>query len=212
VPPKALEFVYGSTERLGVVLMSGTEWAEHRGSAGRPADVELSIRDAEGNPVAAGEIGEIFMKPIDANRPLFSYVGAATLEPTEDGFRTISDLGWIDEAGYLFIADRRTDMIITGGANVFPAEVEAALSEHPGVADQVVVPVPDVEWGHRVHAIVQPTDPANPPTADELREFCKSRLTAYKAPRTFEFVEMIPRTEAGKLNRTAIGLGRTKPS
>jgi bile acid-coenzyme A ligase len=209
VPPKALEFVYGSTERLGVVLMNGTEWAEHRGSAGRPADVELSIRDAEGNQVPAGEVGEVFMKPHDPSRPLFSYVGAVTPEPTEDGFRTISDLGWIDEAGYLFIADRRTDMIITGGANVFPAEVEAALSEHPGVADQVVVPVPDAEWGHRVHAIVQPADPANPPTAEELREFCKSRLTVYKAPRTFEFVDAIPRTEAGKLNRTALGLGRT---
>jgi bile acid-coenzyme A ligase len=208
VPAKALEFVYGSTERLGTVLMNGTEWAEHRGAAGRPADVELSIRDTAGNPVPTGDVGEIFMKPTDPHRRLFRYVGAPTPEPTHDGFRTIGDLGWLDDAGYLHIADRRSDMIITGGANVFPAEVEAALSEHPGVADQVVVPVPDAEWGHRVHAIVQPVDPAHPPTAGELREFCKGRLTAYKAPHTFEFVEALPRTEAGKLNRTALGLER----
>ena len=149
------------------------------------------------------------MQPLDPARRLFRYLGVPTPEPTHDGYRTIGDLGWLDEHGYLFIADRRTDLIITGGANVFPAEVEAALSEHPEVVDQVVVPVPDAEWGHRVHAIVQPADPANPPDPVALREFCKDRLAAYKAPKTFEFVEPLPRTPAGKFNRTALGEART---
>ena len=205
VRPEALMFVYGSTERLGVVTMTGADWADHRGAAGLPQDVELSIRDADGNPVPPGEVGEIHMRPLDPGRRQFRYLGAPTPAPTRDGFRTIGDLGWLDEQGYLFIADRRTDLIITGGANVFPAEVEAALSEHPDVVDQVVVPVADPDWGHRVHAIVQPVDPANPPDPVALREFCKERLAAYKAPKTFEFVDTIPRTPAGKLNRTALG-------
>ena len=99
-------------------------------------------------------------------------------------------------------------MIITGGANVFPAEVESALSEHPGVIDQVVVPVPDDEWGHRVHAIIQPADAANPPTSEELRAWCKERLASYKAPKTYEIVDRVPRTEAGKVNRTNLGEDR----
>ena len=95
-------------------------------------------------------------------------------------------------------------MIVTGGANVYPAEVEAVVSEHPGVLDVVVVGLPDPEWGHRVHAIVQPSDPANPPSAEELRVHCKERLASYKVPKGFEIVEAIPRTAAGKINRSAL--------
>ena len=99
-------------------------------------------------------------------------------------------------------------MVISGGANVFPAEVEAALSEHPAVVDQVVVGVPDDEWGQRVHAIVHVTEPANPPSTDELRAWCKERLASYKVPKTYEIVDRVPRTEAGKLNRTDLGTER----
>ncbi len=131
-----------------------------------------------------------------------------TPEPTADGFYTIGDVGWLDADGYLYVTDRRKDMIVSGGANVFPAEVENALSEHPAVVDQVVVGVPDDEWGQRVHAILQVADPAHPPTDDELRAFCKERLASYKVPKTFEIVERVPRTEAGKLNRTTLGTER----
>lgn len=185
--------------------MSGAEWADHRGSTGRPVDCALSIRDEEGNELPAGEVGQIFMKPLDPNRRTFEYIGMQTPEPTTDGYYTIGDLGWLDEDGYLYIADRRKDMIITGGANVFPAEVETALSEHPEVTDQVVVGVPDDEWGHRVHAIIQGRDPARPPGEEQLRAHCKDRLASYKVPKSFEFVERVPRTEAGKLNRTRLG-------
>ena len=95
-------------------------------------------------------------------------------------------------------------MIVTGGANVYPAEVEAVLTEHPGVLDVVVVGLPDPEWGHRVHAIVEAKDPAHPPTTEELREHSKARLSSYKVPKTYETVERVPRSGAGKVNRSAL--------
>jgi len=204
VDPSVFVFTYGSSERLGLVMMTGVEWAEHPGATGKPVDVELSIRDAQGEPVPTGEVGEIYMRPVGARR-LFEYIGMPTPEPTADGFFTIGDVGWLDADGYLSVTDRRTDLIVTGGANVFPAEVENALSEHPEVVDQVVVGVPDDEWGQRVHAIVQVRDPADPPTPEALRAFCKERLAGYKVPKTVEVVDRVPRTEAGKLNRTDLG-------
>ncbi len=128
---------------------------------------------------------------------------------TEDGFATAGDLGRLDEEGYCYIADRRVDMIVTGGANVFPAEVEAALSEHAGVADVVVVGLPDPEWGRRVHAIIEPQDPDAPPTAEEIRAFAKDRLAPYKVPKTVEFVTAIPRSAATKVNRAQLIADRT---
>ena len=110
-------------------------------------------------------------------------------------------MGYLDEDGYLYMVDRRVDMIITGGANVFPAQVEEALIDHPKIADVVVVGLKDDEWGRRVHAIVEPADPADPPTADEVIGYAKSRLAAYKVPKTVELVERIPRSAATKVNR-----------
>jgi bile acid-coenzyme A ligase len=140
----------------------------------------------------------------------FEYLGAETPLPTTDGFTSIGDLGWLDEEGYLYVADRRTDMIVTGGANVFPAEIEAALSEHPKVGDVVVVGVTDPEWGRRVHAIVEPADATDPPSVEELDAYVRARITAYKVPKTYEFLDRLPRTDAGKLNRTALADERAK--
>ena len=123
---------------------------------------------------------------------------------TPDGYTTIGDLGWMDADGYLFIADRRVDMIKTGGANVFPAEVEVALSEHPEISDVVVIGLPDAEWGKRVHAIVQARDPHAPPSEADVIAFAKARLSPYKVPKSVELVEQIPRSEAGKVSRGAL--------
>jgi bile acid-coenzyme A ligase len=210
VGPEVFNLTYGSSELLGLARMTGLEWADHRGATGRPVDATISIRDEQGNELPVGEIGHIYMRPTDPNRRLFEYVGAVTPEPTADGFHTIGDLGSLDPDGYLYVADRRTDLIVTGGANVFPAEVEAVLSEHPAVVDQVVVGVPDDEWGQRVHAIVQPYDSNAPPGLDELRSFCKERLASYKVPKTYEVVERVTRTEAGKLNRNRLGAARAE--
>ena len=95
-------------------------------------------------------------------------------------------------------------MIITGGANVFPAEIESALIDHPGIADVVVIGLQDPEWGRRVHAVIEPADPSSPPTVDEVRAYAKGRLAAYKVPKTVEFVDAIPRSEATKVSRAAL--------
>ena len=152
-------------------------------------------------------MGDIYVKP-NPERRIFEYMGIPTPDPTPDGYYTLGDIGWMDDEGYLYVTDRRKDMIVTGGANVFPAEVEAALSEHPQVVDQVVVGVPDDEWGQRVHAIVQVTDPGEPAVGRRAARWCKERLASYKVPKTYEVVDRVPRTEAGKLNRTDLGTER----
>jgi bile acid-coenzyme A ligase len=194
---------YGSSEGVGLALLRGDEWRTHRGSTGRGYRAEIKILDPDGCELEPGELGEIYMRHEEAGSR-FEYLGALTPIPTADGFTSIGDLGWLDADGYLYVADRRTDMIVTGGANVFPAEVEAALSEHSQVADVVVVGVPDPEWGRRVHAIVEPTDWSAPPSREELDAYVRARLTAYKVPKTYEFLERLPRTDAGKLNRNAL--------
>jgi bile acid-coenzyme A ligase len=109
------------------------------------------------------------------------------------------------------MADRRSDMIVTGAVNVYPAEVEAALSEHPDIADVVVIGLRDPEWGRRVHAIVQPADTAAPPDVDDVILFAKARLAPYKVPKTVEFIELIPRSDAMKLSRGAFVAEREGP-
>jgi bile acid-coenzyme A ligase len=131
------------------------------------------------------------------------------MDTATDGFTSVGDLGWLDEDGFLYMADRRVDMIVTGAVNVFPAEVEAALSEHPGIADVVVVGLRDAEWGRRVHAIVQASDPAL--GADGVIAFARERLAPYKVPKSVEFIEAIPRSEAMKFNRAALVEERDGP-
>lgn len=208
IGPEHFLLTYGSSEGVGLVATTGVEWLNHPGTTGVPLDCELKILDEQGKELPPREVGEIFMRKLVDETP-FKYIGQETPLPTEDGFRSIGDMGWVDEDGFLYISDRRQDMIITGGANVFPAEIEAALSEHPGLVDFVVIGLPDSEWGHRVHAIVQPVDPANPPTEDALRAHCKDRLASYKVPKDFEILDQLPRSTAGKINRSALAAERT---
>ncbi|MDE3204972.1 MAG: AMP-binding protein [Acidobacteriota bacterium] len=208
IPPERFWFVYGGSEQMGATMCTGREWLERPGTVGRPVDCEIRILDSSHREVPVGEVGEIWMRLFHDDVP-FEYIGIPTPEPILGGYRTFGDMGSVDADGYLYIADRRQDMIITGGVNVFPAEVEVALSEHPEVADVVVVGLPDPEWGHRVHAIIQARDPANPPTEAELREFARSRLSGPKAPKAFELIDQIPRTSAGKVNRTRLVQERT---
>ena len=182
----------------------GDEWLEHPGSVGRGfRDTEIRVVDDTGTPAGPGEIGEIYLRAPMTGQ--YRYIGgAAPLPTTADGFTSAGDLGHLDADGYLYIADRRTDMIVTGGANVFPAEVESALIDHPGIADVVVIGMADTRWGRRVHAVVEAADPAFAPTEQDVITFAKSRLAAYKVPKTVEFVDEIPRSAATKVNRSAI--------
>lgn len=209
VAPEVFRFTYGGSEGIGLCMCTGLEWLEHPGTTGRPLDCQILILDDEHEPVGAGVIGEIWMKRYSETEP-FRYVGVETPEPILGGYRSFGDMGWLDEDGYLYIADRRQDMIVSGGANIFPAEVEAALSEHPEVADVVAIGLADPEWGRRVHAIVQPADPDRPPSEESLRTHCKARLSGPKVPKSFEMVASLPRTAAGKINRSRLTDERAK--
>ncbi len=195
---------YGSSERVGLTMIRGDEWLKRPGSVGRGVATDIRVVDEERRPVPSNEVGEIYMRTTERGAPSYEYRGAPAARTTDDGFTSIGDLGWLDEDGYLYIADRRSDLIISGGANVYPAEVEAALLEHPAVADAAVVGLPDDEWGRRVHAVVEAADPATPPTVEQLAAHCAQRLAAYKRPKSFDVVDRLPRSEAGKLNRTAL--------
>ncbi|MEZ4523288.1 MAG: AMP-binding protein [Thermomicrobiales bacterium] len=200
IGPEKLYEGFGSTEAVGACRIRGDEWLEHPGLVGRPFGCELRILDDDFNEVPTGEVGEIFMRP-EGDQPTYEYIGSDRAKTTPDGFVSAGDMGWVDDEGYLFLADRRTDLIITGGANVYPAEVEAALSEHPGIADVAVIGLPDDEWGKRVHGVIQPGGDL---TVEELDAHCRERLSSYKVPKTWEFVEALPRDEAGKLRRSAL--------
>lgn len=199
--PEQVVMAYGMTENLGLTALRGDEWLTHPGSVGRGfRETEIRILDPDGNPLRPGELGEIYLRaPMSAG---YRYLGGAPpLPATPDGFQSAGDLGHLDADGYLYIADRRVDMIITGGANVFPAEVECALAEHDDIADVVVIGLSDPRWGRRVHAVVQATAPL---TEQDVIAYAKSRLAGYKVPKTVEFVDEIPRTAATKVNRSAM--------
>ena len=193
---------YGSTEGIGATIIRGDEWLAHRGSVGRPLNCRIEIRDPEGRPLPVGAVGEVYFQS-GSIEPTFRYVGAPA-PPPADRFGTVGDLGWLDSAGYLYLADRRTDLIITGGVNVYPAEVEIALSEHPAVKDVVVIGLPDPEWGHRVHAVIEPVTAGQPPAEADLRQWCRDRLSPSKIPKSFEFVAALPRDDAGKIRRSGL--------
>lgn len=203
--PEKVHEGYGGSEGFGNCRIDGVEWLAKPGSVGRPVPgCELRILDATGRDLPAGQIGLVFLRRTNPTAESSYYLGSPPAPSTADGFRTFGDLGWVDADGYLFIADRRVDMIVSGGANVYPAEVEAVLIEHPTVVDVAVVGLPDAEWGRRVHAIVQPADPAQIPAVGELDRQCRARLVAYKAPKSYSFVTELPRDEAGKIRRTAL--------
>jgi bile acid-coenzyme A ligase len=189
--------LYAGTEAQGVTIISGTDWIAHRGTIGKPAEGTMKILDEDGNEVPRGEVGEIFMKPPET--ATYHYIGAEAR--TRDGWESLGDMGYMDDDGYLYIADRRTDLILAGGANIYPAEVEAALEEHPAVLSCAVIGVPDEDLGQRVHAIVQTSTDVSD---DDLRVFLKERLVQYKIPRSFERSDGPVRDDAGKVRRSAL--------
>ena len=199
-----LYMAYGMTEGLGLASLRGDEWLTKPGSVGPGfRGTEIRIQGPDGAILGPGEIGEIYLRSPTTGS--YAYRGGAALLPmTADGFGSAGDLGHIDEDGFLYIADRRVDLIISGGANVYPAEVEAALIDHPAIADVVVIGLRDTDWGRRVHAIVEPHNPAQPPSTAEVIAYAKERLAPYKVPKTVEIVAVMPRSAATKVNRSAL--------
>ena len=200
VGPDAVMELYAGTEAQAVTIISGSEWLTHKGSVGKVTFGEMKIFDDAGQELPAGQTGEIYMRRAAGGPPTYRYVGA-TPKTLPDGWESLGDLGWFDEDGYLYLADRRTDMILVGGSNVYPAEIEAALEEHPAVQSCAVIGLPDEDLGSRIHAIVNAKG-----KVDEagLRAHLNERLVSYKQPRSFEFVDEPVRDDAGKVRRTAL--------
>lgn len=201
---------YGTTEGIGSTMISGTDWLRHRGSVGRVRQgYELAILDAEGRPRPTGEVGEVFFRPQGGAGSTYHYLGSKARRIGE--WESTGDLGSVDAEGYLYLSDRRNDLIISGGANIYPAEVEAAIDAHPAVRTSAVIGLPDEEWGARVHAIVQPLAGTAPDEA-EILAFIAERLARYKLPKSVEFTQEPLRDEAGKVRRAALRDARLPPA
>ncbi len=200
-PEKIIE-VYGGSELFGGTFITGPEWLKHKGSVGRvQPGFRMRILDEDGRECPTGEVGEIYFLPDKGPDSTYEYIGATAR--SVGGWQTYGDLGHVDAEGYLYIADRRTDMIVSGGANIFPAEVEAALDQHPAVRSSVVIGLPDADLGQRAHAIVQ-IAPGAQPDDEDLRAFLADKLVRYKIPRSFEFTENNLRDDAGKVRRSQL--------
>jgi len=199
--PERIFEAYGGSERIAGTQISGTEWLAHPGSVGKPTgDRRVMILGPDGQPLPAGEIGELFMMPPGGQGSTYRYLGA---EPTatSDGWESLGDLGYLDSDGYLYLVDRKTDMIVSGGANVYPAEVEAALDAHPKIRSSAVIGLPDEDLGQRIHAIFEAVEPL---TDEQLRAHLGDRLARYKIPRSFEQIAEPLRDDAGKVRRSAL--------
>lgn len=192
--------IYAGTEGVGATVINGKDWLRHRGSVGRPAPgTEMKILREDGTCCDVGEIGEIYFRSGDGAGPTFRYIGAQRTEI--DGWSSLGDLGHVDADGFLYISDRRTDLIISGAVNIYPAEVEAAIDRHPAVRTSVVIGLPDEDLGSRVHAIVQLIPDAELDEAT-LCDHLSSLIARYKLPRSFEFVFEDIRDDAGKARRS----------
>ena len=204
--PEKIYELYGGTERQGRTVISGTEWLAHRGSVGKvdPAICAIRIIGEDGKDVPAGETGEVYFMPTDGIGTTYHYIGA---EPKRraDGWESIGDVGRLDEDGYLYLGDRLSDMILRGGANIYPAEVEAAVLAHSDVESCIVVGLPDAELGNRIHAIIGLCPGADAQqVVDGLGAVLADRLSRNKHPESYEISSAVLRDDAGKTRRTLL--------
>jgi long-chain acyl-CoA synthetase len=192
---------YAATEGGGT-FVKPDEWLKRPGTVGRPLPgAEIRILDDDGKQLPPNEAGNVYMKSARS----FKYFKDE--EKTRDAFRddffTVGDVGYLDDEGWLFLTERKPDIIISGGVNIYPAEIEAVLVTHPAVGDAAVIGVPDDDRGEQVKALIEPGPgvTVGPELEHELAELCRERLAPYKHPRSYEFRETLERTEAGKLQR-----------
>jgi long-chain acyl-CoA synthetase len=191
---------YAASEGGGTVV-GPQDWLAKPGTVGKAWPTSaIRILGESGSEVPTGEIGTVYMS---LQQQSFEYHGdkEKTDANRRDGFFTVGDVGYLDEDGFLFLRDRKIDMIISGGANIYPAEVESVLLTHPKVGDAAVFGIPDDDWGEQVKAVVEPADGVRPGPAlvDELVAFCRDHLAKYKCPKSIDFVAEMPRDPNGKL-------------
>jgi long-chain acyl-CoA synthetase len=196
---------YAATEGGGVYI-EPEEWLRKPGSVGRPWEGSVAVLNEDGESCATDEVGTVYFRAPDENRFVYYKAEDKTRSAYRDDLFTLGDLGYIDRDGYLFLTGRSAELIISGGVNIYPAEVDAVLLEHPLVADAATVGVPNDEWGEEVKAVVQlePHTQASDELADELLGHCRARLAHFKCPRSVDFVDSLPRSDAGKIYRSRI--------
>lgn len=196
---------YAGTENNGFCSITPNEWLQHKGSVGRASQGKLHICDEEGMPLEVGQTGAVYF----SEGPQFTYHNdSVSTEQTRNslGWTTLGDIGYLDEEGYLYLVDRKAFMIISGGVNIYPQEIENVLLQHPKVMDAAVVGVPNSDWGEEVKAVVQPVDPLDvgPVLAAELQAFCREKLADFKCPRSIDFDLELPRLPTGKLYKKLV--------
>jgi long-chain acyl-CoA synthetase len=194
---------YGSTEASVNTIVTAAEWLDHPGTVGRPLPTtEISVLRTDGTPAAPGEAGQLwFRSMVGDGLEYWKDPDKTASVHRPDGLFTTGDIGYLDEDGYLFLADRAIDMIISGGVNIYPAEIEGILVTHPAVRDVAVFGVPDEEYGESVKAAVELDDGFDGSDAlvTELTAYARASLAGYKVPRSVDFVARLPRTPTGKL-------------
>jgi len=200
---------YAATEAGIVTTIDATEWKARPGSVGRPTGgVEVIVIGDDGEPLPAGNVGAVYIRrPLEMDFEYHNAPDKTAQAHSAPGTFTVGDLGYLDSDGYLYLTGRRNDTIISGGVNIYPAEVEAALLGHRSVRDVAVVGVPDEEFGERVMAVLELVSPADR-TVDEvlaaLDAHCREHLADFKRPRTYRIVSVLPREPTGKLNRRTL--------
>jgi acyl-CoA synthetase (AMP-forming)/AMP-acid ligase II len=197
--PILIEY-YGATEGNGSTQIDSKEWLAHRGSVGKPLNCQVHVLDDEGNELGPRQVGTVYF----GGGVPFEYHNdpeKTASTRSRQGWSTVGDMGYVDEEGYLYLTDRKANMIISGGVNIYPQEAENVLITHPLVADVAVFGIPHEDFGEEVKAVVQLVDPdrAGAATERELIEFCQRHLAKLKCPRSIDFEARLPRTETGKL-------------
>jgi long-chain acyl-CoA synthetase len=198
---------YAATEGAGTSVESD-EWLTKPGTVGKIPEGHVEIRDDDGNPVETGEVGTVFLRAPEEPETRFEYYkdDEKTSKAYSGDYFTLGDMGYVDEDGYLFLTDRSADLIISGGVNIYPAEVDAVMLTHPAVRDSCTIGVPNEEWGEEVKTVIElkPEFEPSDQLATELIEYSRERLAKFKCPKTVDFEDELPRHETGKLYRRLV--------
>lgn len=194
---------YGGSETGTLCRITSLEWLEHPGSVGRTVEpFSVIVVDEAGNELGVGATGILAFQAPEGFGPSYHQDPEKTAKAyVRPGAFTLGDMGHVDDHGFIFITDRLSDMVVSGGVNLYPSEIENALCEHLGVAEVAIIGIPSTDLGEQLLAFVVPANPLDPPTAEELESFCRERLAAYKIPRRFEYIEELPRNEMQKVDK-----------
>jgi long-chain acyl-CoA synthetase len=196
---------YAATEGLGTWI-GPDEWLEHPGSVGKPEEDKVIVQSEDGRPLAANEVGLVYLRSEEYSRFEYFKDAEKTARAYAGDYFTLGDMGYFDEDGYLHLTDRTADLIISGGVNIYPAEVDAVLLGHPAVADVATIGVPNAEWGEEVKSVVELKVgfEGTSPTAAELLDHCRAQLAHFKCPRSIDFIDRLPRSDTGKIYRRLV--------